>query len=220
MELLGLLSLTVVGYQLAILGLMLAGSTLGRWGWWTAIACAVGWTLTHVAFPPLMVLQFGTVAVGALLGYPLSEASTASQPALARAARKLMQPRGQACQADDLARMCFIYAFFHGLVVAAAFVVGVLGLFANSAEVFCVAVGWGMLAFLLFVVPPWLLGRAIFHRKRSARFFALVFPVISVGAVPFGTALGLYSFAIAATNEAWWQYEANQLRSPTIGARR
>lgn len=52
-------SVAVIAYQAVIFGIIVASGSIGRFI--TApLACA--WTLTHVFFPPLMILQFIVIA--------------------------------------------------------------------------------------------------------------------------------------------------------------
>lgn len=53
----------VIGYQLAILAILIA--VKGSLAWAGVLTL---WTLTHIFFPPLMMLQFGTIILGVLIG--------------------------------------------------------------------------------------------------------------------------------------------------------
>lgn len=58
-----MLSTAVLGYQVVIF--LIAVISRGSIG---VCGLLVLWTLTHVFFPPLMILQFGTILIGFVVG--------------------------------------------------------------------------------------------------------------------------------------------------------
>lgn len=62
---LGIIALFLIGggilfYQVLIFGLIVASGSVGRW---IVAPLACLWTLTHVFFPPLMILQYCVIAL-------------------------------------------------------------------------------------------------------------------------------------------------------------
>ena len=65
----GLLSFGVLFYQALIAAIIIFAATKCKKVYTVAVVLAVLWTLSHVFYPPLMIIQFLTIIGSAIYGY-------------------------------------------------------------------------------------------------------------------------------------------------------
>lgn len=65
----GVLSFGVLFYQVLIAAIIIFAATKGKKIFTVAVVLAVLWTLSHVFYPPLMIIQFLTIIGSASYGY-------------------------------------------------------------------------------------------------------------------------------------------------------
>jgi hypothetical protein len=68
----GIISLSVLFYQILIAVIIIVCATWGRKALFVAFVLTSLWTLTHVFYPPLMIVQFITIIVSSIYGYKKS----------------------------------------------------------------------------------------------------------------------------------------------------
>lgn len=65
----GILSFGVLFYQILIAVIIIFAATKGKKFFAVAVVLAVLWTLSHVFYPPLMIIQFLTIIGSSSYGY-------------------------------------------------------------------------------------------------------------------------------------------------------
>ena len=65
----GILSIGVLSYQVLIAAIIIFSSTKGKKVFALTVVLAILWTLSHVFYPPLMIVQFITIIGSAIYGY-------------------------------------------------------------------------------------------------------------------------------------------------------
>lgn len=68
----GIISLSVLFYQILIAVIIIICASKGKKALFIAVVLASLWTLTHVFYPPLMILQFLTIISSSIYGYKKS----------------------------------------------------------------------------------------------------------------------------------------------------
>ena len=68
----GILSLGVLFYQILIAAIIIFAASKGKKFLAIAVGLAFLWTLSHVFYPPLMVVQFCTIIGSGIYGYKKS----------------------------------------------------------------------------------------------------------------------------------------------------
>ena len=66
--------MAIIGYQIVIAGIIIICSFFGRTAYSFAVGGACLWTATHIFMPWLMILQYFTIGIAALIGYPIAYA--------------------------------------------------------------------------------------------------------------------------------------------------
>jgi hypothetical protein len=66
--------MAIIGYQILIAAIILICSFFGRTAYSIAVGGACLWTITHIFMPWLMVIQFITIGIASLIGYPIAYA--------------------------------------------------------------------------------------------------------------------------------------------------
>ncbi len=116
-----------------------------------------------------------------------------------------------------------LFIAYHILGLVVGFVImGVLSSVAcltsdPTAMTILTAVGVGLGTFLIVLsVPGLIAGIALLMRRRWARILALLVGAFALIAIPFGTALGIYSFWVLLHDDTIRIFDANRTPVPTV----
>lgn len=64
--------MAIIAYQIIIAVIIIVSAFFGRGALGIIILAACLWTITHIFMPWLMILQFGTILISALIGLPIA----------------------------------------------------------------------------------------------------------------------------------------------------